>query len=145
MRLTVEYKATMQERGGCKILLPHVERFSELFSDWKNFESPDEKLPEKWGPWKLRKESGVGAAMITSYCDMHRTKLDNSLRVIPDNALRDSIRGSMLPFEYDSIYFQCIDRSDGVLLCAKYNVIIGSRWISLFSHDVYDEIREKLE
>lgn len=44
--------------------------------------------------------------------------------------------------DYDSIYFEVIGRIDGVLVLAKNNKILGSRWLALLPSSVFDEIKE---
>jgi len=143
MTPTIEYKKTIQERGGHKLLLPGVTRFGELFSRWRTYTVD---TPKGMGPWPMAAVcGGRGGAMIGSYCNMHRTKLDESLRVAPSEELLQLLRSVMLPVEYDEIHFSCTDRSDGVLVCAKYNSIIGSRWLALLGPDMYEEISQGLE
>lgn len=57
----------------------------------------------------------------------------DSLLIIPTKKLLGKIAESMLYIEYDRIYFEAIPFGDKVDLYARYNLIIGSRYLGRFN------------
>ena len=74
-------------------------------------------------------DSEENSGIVSSYCYV-RDGAD-SASVTPSAGLLDYISKNMLLIKHDEIYFKAIPRSDGLLIVANYNVIIGSRWLAL--------------
>ena len=146
--LTLEYKRKIGEVAGKSILMPNAASFGDLFRRWRKFVSVDEKL-EGWGPWTigddLRLRDDDRPMQVSSYCAMYGTPLQDSLRVVPNQDVLDLLRKNLVLLENDTIWFQVVDRKDGVLITAKYNNIIGSRWLALLERGVYGEISQGLK
>jgi len=115
-----------------------VERFDELFEDWRWRENTD---TEGFGniAWKIGREK----SQISDFCAATRTPLERSLHVKPRPQLVDFIKSNMLPIDNDSIYFELTGRVDGILVAAKNNVILGSRWLALLPSSEYEAIRNR--
>ena len=59
-------------------------------------------------------------------------KTFRSFRAIPNDKVVNWIAMNMLSIDYDTIYFEIVERADGTaLILAKYNRIIGSRYLGL--------------
>ena len=96
-----------------QLAFPEISQFSELFGDIE--EKQDRAFAEK--------------AVISNwlrYSPSHKSEYRE-----PKLIVLDYIRTNMLPIDYDSIYFEAIDRDNKWLIIAKYNQIIGSRWLAL--------------
>ncbi len=120
--LTQSYKEKLSEEVRT-IHFMDVTKFSELFSQWR------------W--WEHEKSQGfekipvVGSAYISDFCSAHNTDLESSLHVKPTRVLVDFIQANMFLSAYDSIYFELVSREDGLLVLAKSNAILASRWLAL--------------
>jgi hypothetical protein len=69
---------------------------------------------------------------VSTYCAVSAPKFRGSLCVRPTQRVMDCIAAEMLVIDDDRIYFEIIDRGNGTaLVVAKYNKIIGSRWLAL--------------
>lgn len=54
----------------------------------------------------------------------------------PKQEIVEWVKSNMLRVEYDTIYFEITIRSDGTaLICAKYNQIIGDRYLAVIDAD----------
>ena len=117
-----------------------VTKFSELFSQWRWWEHEKsqgfEKIP-------VEKSLGFNESYISDYCLAHGTDLDNSLHVKPTQVLVDFIKSNMFLSNGDSIYFELVERKDGILVIAKNNAILASRWLALLPKGEFLEISSK--
>ena len=101
-----------------EIAFPNIRRFSDLFGEIE---------PKKDRPF-------ADKAVISNW--LHYSKPYRSEYREPRPIVLEYIRGNMLPVDYDSIYFEVIDRGDNeTLIVAKYNQIIGSRWLAIVDTD----------
>ncbi len=123
--LTHAYKERLSEEVKT-IHFMDVTKFSELFSQWRWWEHEKsqgfEKIPVK--------SHGHGT-YISDFCSAHNTDLESSLHVKPTQMVVDFIKDHMFLSAYDSIYFELVSREDGLLVLAKNNAILASRWLAL--------------
>jgi hypothetical protein len=115
-----------------------VDHFSELFDEWRWY--TDDKSG-KYPPISIEQPHAKGME-IGDYCYALNSPLEESLHVRPNDRLINFIKVSMVPIDYDQIYFEIVARVDGVLVIAKYNKILGSRWLALLPSSALDEIRK---
>lgn len=122
------------------IHFPDFTKFSDLFEEWKwSVHNESEGYPPiKCDPEMTSTSTGV----ISDYCNAMRSALEDSLHVKPKQEIIDFINKNMFISDYDSIYFEVIGRIDGVLVLAKNNKILGSRWLAVLPSSVFDEIKE---
>ncbi len=137
--LTHAYKEKLSEEVRT-IHFMDVTKFSELFSQWRWWEHEKsqgfEKIP-------VEKSLGFNESYISDYCLAHGTDLDNSLHVKPTQVLVDFIKSNMFLSNGDSIYFELVERKDGILVIAKNNAILASRWLALLPKEECLEISSK--
>lgn len=139
MRPTREYKEAMLERVGKQIYFPDVEKFSDLFDDWRLWEHGRSEGFDRI-PIKVRQSAyQPEGSFIGEFCSVACSGLGN-LHVKPGKRLIDFILKQMVIPNYDVIDFELIDRTDGMLVLAKNNVIIGSRWLALLPPSALQEI-----
>ena len=105
------------------------ESFAELFEAWHWYETKNGRTERN--PFPRIKSGTHGQGEIGDYCAAHRTSLENSLHVKPNRAVVDFIFKMMIVGEYDSIFFEIVERTDELLIVAKNNSIIASRWLAL--------------
>jgi hypothetical protein len=115
-----------------------ADHFSELFDEWRWW---TEDRSGSYAPISIEKPHARGME-IGDYCYGLNTPLENSLHVRPNEKLIEFISDNMFPIDHDRIYFEIVARVDGVLVMAKYNKILGSRWLALLPSSSLDEIRD---
>lgn len=120
--LTVNYKENLAQQTGRALAFPAIEKFSELFSQWRRYDHP--------------RTQGFGTVNgVSDYCHTTQTRLRKSLHVKPRQFLISYITKNMVLAEDDSWYFEIIQRADGLLVVVKNNAIIASRWLALLDSE----------
>lgn len=122
---TPEYKKSIghgKNARGKRLAFSEVTTFRELFSEWKWWRF-QEGLSKKY-----RQQSGVD-----DYCACHNTDLDNSLHVKARPRVVEWINANMIRSNFDSWYFELVQRRDGILVVVKNNQILASRWLALLN------------
>ncbi len=122
-----------------KIYFLDVTKFSDLFSQWCWWEHHEKAQGFERIPVESEHSKD---AYISDFCSAHNTDLDNSLHVKPTQILVDFIGSNMILPDYDSIYFELVGRKDGLLVIAKNNAILASRWLALLPKTELLEIRK---
>jgi len=104
--------------------LKGIHLFSDFLSNPIPFKQPNLYKPI---PFQL--------SQISSYLQIMNRKCQYSFEVfevMPTDKLIDFVKENMLAIDYDSIYFEIICyENNTAMLIAKYNQIIGSRWIAM--------------
>jgi hypothetical protein len=91
-------------------------------------------LPSKSNEFKTAETSKLeNGLVISEYCSVRGRRGDfYSLRVTPGKKLLAYLSKTMLLIDNDQINFEIVIREGGkALVLAKYNQIIGSRWLAL--------------
>ena len=106
------------------LLQPHVDRFSDVF--WQaSFDKDNKPEPRviqslentRVGPYC--QALGVNGPSWVSCADWVLSRLAETL-VVPDES---------------GLFFELVPRGDWTLVVAKYNQIIGSRWLAMIKTD----------
>ena len=101
-----------------KLAFPKVETFAELFGNIEpkqDRDFADKSVISNWLHYSPKFKSE------------YREPLPMTLKYVREN---------MLPVDYDSIYFQLVDRGDNeTLVTAQYNQILGNRWLAMIQTD----------
>ena len=109
---TKQQKIDNAELVGKTLAFPDMTDFSELFGNQEpkqNYEFAEKSVISNW-------------LLFSDHHSEYRQPTDKTLQYV---------RANMLPVDYDSIYFEVINREDGTsLVTAKYNQILGSRWLA---------------
>ena len=109
-----------------RLLLKGLFQFGDFFSDQVKFNSNSRKF--KKIPWNGNKTT-IGNYL--QFRNLEESKY-NSFEVMPSDKLVRLIKETMIPIEYDEIAFEIIIYNDKTaMLIARYNQIIGSRWIAM--------------
>lgn len=121
-----------------------AEKFSDLFEEWRWWENDGAVLAKSGAMYPEIPVPNSDHATISSYCSTHRTGLSDSLHVKPKQEVIDFLFRSMIFPDYDSVYFELVLQSGGTLLVsAKNNVIIGSRWLAMMPGSAIEEIKRE--
>jgi len=130
--------------SGKFIYFPEIKSFDGLFDAWHWYETKNGRVESsRFPPIKIGQSDLRGnAATIDDYCAALNTSLENSLHVKPNEKLVEFIKKSMFLDSRDSIYFEIVERDDELLVLAKNNVIIGSRWLTLLPKSELKKIAE---
>ena len=123
--LTHAYKEKLSEEVRT-IHFMDVTKFSELFSQWRWWEHEKSQ-----GFERIPVRSHGQGTYISDFCSAHNPDLESSLHVKPTQMVVDFIQDHMFLSAYDSIYFELVSREDGLLVLAKNNAILASRWLAL--------------
>ena len=100
--------------------------FSDLFTDRRAWNSETDGHPNDVEP-----DTGIGHYMAVSGGPAYR-----SFWVRPTPRLVDFITRHMFLLDDDRKYFEVVERVDGTaLILAKYNQILGSRWLTIVPTD----------
>ena len=101
-----------------ELAFPNISKFSDLFGsteDRQDYEFADKSVISNW---------------------IHHSPKHRSEYRKPSDMVLKFVRDHMLPVDYDSIYFQAVNRGDNqTLITAQYNQIIGSRWLAIVETD----------
>ena len=132
---TLEYKQGIgigEDSWGKPLAFPRFTKFSELFSEWRLWvHNESKKYPQDHG--------------VDDYCLALRTDLEDSLHVKARTGVVEWVNANMIRSDYDSWYFELVQRGDGLLVVVKNNQILASRWLALLdAESVIAEIRAGL-
>jgi hypothetical protein len=151
---TLEYKSGIgqgEDAWGKPIAFPEATKFSDIFEEWRWWEhQKTEKYPEipvrnvaHYTMHDGSEKKFVSNYYVGDYCSTHRSDLEHSLHVLPNHEVLEYIDRNMIIPERDSCDFELIVRTDGILICAKPNQIIASRWLALLDPECLGEIQDK--
>lgn len=121
------------------LVFPDVRSFGELFEGYAPWNSTLSRrsTPQAFPPVKVEGAKGsIGPYLVVSGGE-HR-----SMAVKPNQAVIDYIVSNMFSIlSDDTIYFEIVIRDENeALVTAKYNKIIGSRWLALIDPKTIPEV-----
>lgn len=125
------------------LIYPDVRTFGELFVESQSYADPKPEWMREFRSTllpmpavtvhKAEKLVPTERLNISPYCSVSDPLGVHwrSMWVRPTLALWLKLHETMIKVDYDAIYFHIVIRTDGALVLAQYNQIIGSRWIAL--------------
>jgi hypothetical protein len=107
--------------GGTPILFPKADSFFDIF-DQVDSEKKTVAVMKSDYPGSKDK-MGIGNWVMMSG--------GKSFHASPKKVVIEALEKTLIIVNYDTIYFEIVDRGGGnALVIAKYNHIIGSRWLA---------------
>ena len=113
------------ESEGRKVLFPEADTFKDIFEQVDS----GKKIVAV-----IKSDYEKGSQMsVSNWVSSSRVGhgVDHSFYATPKKSVIEAIEENMIIVSYDEIYFEIVDRGGGsALVLAKYNQIIGSRYLA---------------
>jgi len=108
--------------GGRPLLFPNADSFSDIFEHVDSGKKIVAVL--KSDDPQIKDKMGIGNWVMMSG--------GKSFHATPKKVVIEALEKSLILVNYDEIYFEIVDRGGGdALVLAKYNQIIGSRYLAI--------------
>jgi hypothetical protein len=139
LEMEIQMGLTRAAEMGKTVLFPEKRRFTELFSSGRVITNLAVYHSHEVFSWEL--DEG-GEVHIISYCGVDSPTVRITLDVQPREEIAEAIHSNMIMSRGYRISFEINAREGTALVSAKYDRILGSRWLAFIDSSTIPGLRE---